>query len=126
MAAIKTLERKIERHEKDSQDTINSIKSELRTLQSFRRPVRTDVKTAEVPKGIQPESARKATTKPMTKMKGDDKKLVSSCSDLRMSKRTVKFFVDNVSKFNYFFRSECAESSQRRGAEKCESLHKQR
>lgn len=89
MAALSTLERRIDRHMKESADQIKFFKSELHSMKTVpkskvQRPCEA-IKARDNPMGKKPEQIRQATK--MT----TDKSNVSSCMNPKASRKPVKF-----------------------------------
>ena len=88
MAAVSMLEKRINKHMKDSSDQIKYLKSELECLKTFPKPKaqRTNTelsKTKETPKNKRVEQIVKISAK---LMKGNEK----SSDDMKTSKKPVK------------------------------------
>lgn len=86
---LSLLERKIDRHMKDSDDKLKLFKSELEFLKSSSKRPSTAVTKA---RAKQPEAAQKAVTTTTAKSKGDEKKSVSTSTTPKASKKAVNFF----------------------------------
>lgn len=91
MASLDMLERKIDKHAKETSVQIDYFKSELQCLKTFPkprvpRPSSVLIKAKEIPKNQRLEEITKAPTKSLKqKEKGAD--------DTKMSKKTVKLLL---------------------------------
>lgn len=91
MAAVSTLERRIDRHMRESNDQISLFKHELQSLKTvskpkLQRPTSEAFKIREIPKNNRLEQMSKLATKAV---KGNEKSSVSNSPDPKAIKKSV-------------------------------------
>lgn len=128
MITVSTLERRIDRHMRDSNEQINLFKHELQSL----KPVPKTKIVRQSSEAIKANSKNKRIgqiSKAATKTeKGNEKSSVSICQETKASKKFVSISMTqlhvSIVRFNYFV--EFAESSKRRWIEKATGAISQR
>lgn len=91
MAAVSTLERRIDRHMRESNDQINLFKHEIQNLKIIPkskalRPSSEAIKTKEIPKNKRIEQISKLSTK---NLKGNEKSSISNWPDPKALRKSV-------------------------------------